>query len=120
MSEQDVIERLEVSVKKQSGLNDTELLDVAKHGASGGFSGFTYYRETVAFFDSNEDDIFELLEREADQDGSTILELLASFGGANTVTDVSTFKNLLAWFALEEVAYLIERRQEHLEQTESA
>ena len=45
------------------------------------------------------------------------MELVASFGGANTITDNTTFKNLLAWFALEEVAHFIERKEEFEEQT---
>ena len=116
-NDKDVIERLEDAVKRHSLLDDADLIEVAEHGADTGWDGFIYYDDTVKFYDANEDDIWELLEREAEQAGNTIMELIASFGGAKQVTDNITFKNLLAWFALEEVGHFIERKEEFEEQT---
>jgi len=116
----DVYEKLGKAVAKQMGyksVKDEEfvqaMMDVARHGASGGFSGFVYYNETTDFYDKNEDDIWELLEQAADSIGEKHpLALIATFSGAKDVHGDNQFKNLLAWFALEEVARWIESKVE--------
>ena len=60
-NDKDVIERLEDAVKQHSLLDDADLIEVAEHGADTGWDGFTYYDDTVKFYDANEDDIWELL-----------------------------------------------------------
>lgn len=79
--------------------------DVQRGGADSGWHGFVYYYETSAFYDENEDAIWELLEQVADELGHKHpLELIATFGGAKDVHGDDQFKNLLAWFVLEHVA----------------
>tara|TARA_R110002094_G_scaffold157781_1_gene144023 strand:- start:10472 stop:10891 length:420 start_codon:yes stop_codon:yes gene_type:complete len=93
--------------------------DIVNHGISGGFSGFTYYTDTVKFAQDNKRKIMELAEEMADQLGSTgALELIASFNCLNgdySQTDIAEaiysdsddseqVLNALAWFAGEEVA----------------
>lgn len=101
------IEKLYKEVRKH--LDDDELRDVAKRGADAGWAGFVYYNETSKFYDDNHKEIWDLLGDMADDVGSkSILELLSGFGAAGTVENDDTFKNLLAWFALEEVARALE------------
>jgi hypothetical protein len=76
--------------------------DVANHGAGAGFGGFIYYQETCGFYDSNADAIWEAINEDAEDSGVTPLHFLASF---NTYIDTDTsFKNALAWYALERAA----------------
>ena len=44
-----------------------------------------------------------------------VLEFIGGFNEADSVTGIDTFKNLLAWFALEEAAQVIVREQEEEE-----
>ena len=101
--------------------------DISNHGASGGFSGFIYYEETVLFTDRNKTVILQLLDQQADDFGfKSGLELIQSFNGYDTditlallsrllygpkkglseeqVGDRVQVYNLLAFYALEEVA----------------
>jgi F0F1-type ATP synthase gamma subunit len=92
--------------------------DIAKHGISGGFSGFIYYTETVAFTKRTKNLILELLQEYADSVGESLLDSLASFnclrgetmesiadGLYNPRSENKTqIHNVLAWYAAEEVA----------------
>lgn len=91
--------------------------DVASHGASGGFSGFIYYMDTVAFTKRNKAAVVASLENLASDIGEGgIISLLA---GSNCLKgesqeaiagglynprhpDRTTVYNALAWYALEE------------------
>jgi hypothetical protein len=87
-----------------------ELAGVREGGANAGFSGFIYYKDTVKFYDENEEEIWEALEEDAEGTGmKNALSLIASFSGAEHVSDSATFKNLLAWYALERVAQEYDR-----------
>ena len=96
--------------------------DICNYGAAGGFNGFVYYTDTVAFTKRNHFLIMELLNNYADHMGSNAHELLRGFncfkdmkeheifdGLMNSKSDDrTTIYNGLAWFALEEVARYIE------------
>lgn len=103
--------------------------DVCNHGADGGFSGFIYYADTVKFTRKNKKDILKLA---ADMAADIMVngdeyQLIADFNALKshgfTVGDVARalhgrapygdddagynmrqIYNVLAWFALEEVA----------------
>jgi len=93
--------------------------DVANHGADSGFSGFTYYTDTVKFTSKHKASILEYAGELASEIGDgNALSLISSFNclkaydameiahglyhpHSSTKTDVF---NALAWFALEEVA----------------
>ena len=100
----------------------THASDIYNYGAAGGFNGFVYYTDTVAFTKRNHVLIIELLNYYADDMGVNVLELLSGFncfkdmneneifdGLMNAKSDDrTTIYNGLAWFALEEVARFID------------
>jgi len=95
----------EVKEKNEEGYT-TFLNDLTKHGCiSGMVSSLIYYEDTNAFYDQFESEIWEMLEESAQDQGINILELIGHFKGADNVEDMSTFKNLLAWYACEETAH---------------
>lgn len=113
---EDVREKLHKAIKKHSGMDDDQIIDAGNHGADAGWPGFTYYTDTVKFYEKNEDTIWELLEEEADALGEkNALALIGTFGGAKNVTDGQTFKNLLSWFTLEEIGRWLESVKESQE-----
>lgn len=94
--------------------------DVANHGAMGGFIGFTYYCDTVAFASKLRSEIMdyaEQLAKDLGDDGA--LSMIAGFNCLRdykiTQSEIAdgiyngrsehrtTVLNALAWFALEEV-----------------
>ena len=79
--------------------------DVTWHGCSGGtISELIYYADTSAFYNKYQDEIFERLNNMAqDMDCESILHLIASFNGAKEVGSPLQLKNLLAWWAVEDV-----------------
>lgn len=99
--------------------------DIARHGADSGWSGFTYYRETVAFARRNRAAILEALQDMASGCGQGVLELVQSFrciGKDYSLDEIGqaiyagkgdaaqTVLNGLAWYALEEVALAYDDR----------
>lgn len=91
--------------------------DVANHGANCGFSGFIYYRDTVAFTERNIDSIMESVTQLAADIGEKPISMIASFNCLkmddldvaealyNKKSDERTnVFNALAWYALEEVS----------------
>lgn len=121
----DVYKRLYDAIKEHAHLEDETIIDAGKHGADAGWGGFTYYKDTCAFYEKNSDDIWELLSQMADDMGEkNPVALIAGFNRADSITDKDTFENLLAWFALEEVGRWLEdnpqeQSDEEKEETES-
>jgi hypothetical protein len=109
------------AVIRQIGDPDS-LADVARYGASGGYCGFTYYSDTVAFFKRHREAIRGLVEEMANQLGEEPLVMVAHFNclkpcdnedrasiarclyGGRLKDENTNVANALAWFALEEVA----------------
>ena len=79
--------------------------DTAEHGCSGGTIGeLIYYADTSAFYDKYQDEIWRRLNDMAqDMDCESILHLIATFNGVSSVGSPVQLKNLLAWWAAEEV-----------------
>jgi hypothetical protein len=121
------MEKIERAVIRQLGYRTAKgecletLQDVARHGADAGFGGFTYYRDTVAFYKKNRAEIVELVEGLAQELGEEPLAMVAGFNCLKdhgvTVGEVGKvlygqvrgdvaelIANALSWFALEEVA----------------
>lgn len=94
--------------------------DIASHGAQSGWSGFTYYADTVPFAKRNKKEIIAY-SKEMMQDIGEYESLPEFFASFNCLKDYSVDEisealyhhlsenltalyNALAWFALEEVA----------------
>ena len=90
-------------------LLDTQERDIirntAEHGCSGGIiSELIYYADTSAFYNKYKDEIWRRLGDMADDLGEdSIPHLIASFNGTKGVRSPLQLKNLLAWWAAEEV-----------------
>lgn len=76
--------------------DNDELKDIAQHGCVSGVPGFTYYSDTLAFFDAHENEIEEALEAVF---GSTYLSVFAQ-----DVCDITQLKNAMVWCFVEMVA----------------
>lgn len=94
-------------------------IDVAQHGADGGYLGFTYTRETVAFYKANKGLIINFVDAQANDLGVDMLEMIRDFACLKDLNlkpyDVckglygvgehaDAIQNAMAWFALEEVS----------------
>jgi len=105
---QAVIRRLDLPLEDDVAIRE-KCLEIYEHGAAVGFTGFTYYDDTTEFYDLHHHLIWELLGDIAEAQSCTPLEYLVTFyqtlsNGQQHVWDEKTFKNYLAWFALEWVA----------------
>lgn len=93
--------------------------DIANYGADGGFPGFTYYSDTVAFFRKHRKEITNNLLALADDIGEDPVKLVCSWRcvgpnfklevgqvvyGARLTDEHTTVANALAWYAVEEIA----------------
>ena len=72
--------------------------DIAEHGCQGGVSGLIYYTETTKFHDDHEDEIWNLVQRYADDSGQTIMKYIGNISKAGSITQL---KNDLVWLAVE-------------------
>jgi len=103
--------------------------DIANHGIDGGYAGFTYYVDTLAFARKHRAKIAKLAEGQAEEYGMGVLEMIQGFGclGKDYSLgeigkclygrgDDTQILNGLAWYAGEEVCRvyndLIEQRLE--------
>ncbi|MCP4473465.1 MAG: hypothetical protein GY821_02625 [Gammaproteobacteria bacterium] len=83
-----------------------ELVDICQHGAISGFHGLIYYSETSQLYDVYHEDIWAILREEYDMfDQSSCLSYIASFQHAKDVESDAQWKNLLVWYAVENLAY---------------
>ena len=105
-------------VRQSGGWSDFKEMaaDVANHGAACGFSGWTYYTDTVKFAQVNRATIAQLAQDQWANYGTGVLEMIQGFnciGKDYSLDEIgrclygkgddTTILNGLAWFALEEV-----------------
>ena len=98
--------------EKEEGKGSTVIKDVAHHGCQGGVPGLIYYNETVAVHDDHEEEIWQLLEDYADDEGVKLTDKLTQV--CKDVGSLRTLKNSLVWWAVEV------RAQELLQAREAA
>lgn len=106
------------SVIRQSGGFDSFKED-AQDGKVRGFSGWIYYTETVGFWRKNKALIIELATDQAADFGEELLAMVSSFNAIKSDynsteigaalfgrynDDFTYIYNVMAWYALEEVA----------------
>ena len=113
------------AVMRHSKLTINEMLEVAEHGADAGWSGFTYYKETIKFARRHRDSILAALEEDRSDFGETSLcSMLRHWKSLNGLSEAEieasllsrdesndnriTMENALAWYALEKAAHEIE------------
>ena len=112
------------------GLDSVE--DVVNHGINGGFSGFIYYSDTIAFFKKHKKDILKMAENMAADLGEDMLTMIGNFNCLSsgdyrnrkpdyTPTEIgqalfngkgeaaTQVQNAMAWFAAEEVCRMFDR-----------
>lgn len=96
------------------------LSDITIGGADAGFSGFIYYSDTVEFYDKNKREILSMAKEMAeDFCEAGVFTMISNFNAIkhlnlgpdgvaeaiyNDTEDTQAVKNIMAWFALEEVA----------------
>jgi hypothetical protein len=100
--------------------------DISKHGIAGGFGGWIYYTETCQFYAKNKSLIVELFEYQSKEYGyqsaqdmvksfrcldATLSEISYTLYGNKRQHDTQV-ANVLAWFAVEEVARAFVERSE--------
>lgn len=94
--------------------------DVCSHGASEGFNGFIYYTETISFWKRHKNLILKYAEELATDLGEDMITMIQNFNaikGDFSQTEIAqalygrcnedkytNIYNVMAWFALEEVA----------------
>ncbi|GHU51829.1 hypothetical protein FACS189496_0930 [Bacilli bacterium] len=126
---QNVVTSLGYNPKDQRLENFRELsgnlADCSKHGADGGFSGFCYHSETIAFFIHNRRDIIKNMELLAGELGEDIIKMVQSFGvfrhtmpptagevgkalwdTGKVQENLTELYNVFSWFCLEEVSHV--------------
>ena len=98
-------------------------IDVANHGISGGYGGFVYYDDTIAFAKKHKKIILENVKQFADEIGESFAKVIADFSclKKSGITDddvitalmyprsceeyiITQVYNALAWYAGETVA----------------
>jgi hypothetical protein len=114
------------SVIKQLGGTTPEALEElhavysSSCGAAGGYTGFIWYSDTVAFWRKNRNKIVAMMNHTAESFGDTnILGMVQNFRSLSKYTadeiaralygrfneDLTEIYNTFAWYALEEVGY---------------
>tara|TARA_R100001463_G_scaffold97361_1_gene151838 strand:- start:519 stop:869 length:351 start_codon:yes stop_codon:yes gene_type:complete len=103
-----------VDIKQWLVLGEKEerflIKDIAEHGCEGGVAGLIYYWETTAFHDEHEKEIWDIVQRFAEDSGQTIMQYLAIV--AKDAGSLDQLRCTLVWLAVETVAQdLDEERQ---------
>jgi len=110
-----------------SRIGKDSVQDVVNHGINGGFNGFIYYADTLAFYKRYRKMINSLVFEMADMLGEDTQSMVLSFNCVNTDNDTKhdiavclfggNLRNLkddvhvpnaLAWFAAEEICRMFE------------
>ena len=88
-----------------NNLDEGQVAEVVLHGCAGGVVGeLIYYADTCAFYDKYKEEIWQRLwDSWSDWGGGSGLHYIATFNGADEVGYDDQFRNLLAWWACEEV-----------------
>ena len=96
----------------RENISPSERKEVLEHGCvSGCVPDLIYYKDTCAFYEKYQEEIWDKLENtRVDMGLDSILHLVASFNGH--VGSDDQFRNLLAWWAVEETCFALQEREE--------
>ena len=101
------VEFKEDSIKEWviNNLEEETIADVVLEGCQSGIvSELIYYADSCAFYEKFEGEIWDRLDQmSCDMGEASILHLIATFNGAKSVGSHDQFRNLLAWWACEDV-----------------
>ena len=98
-------------------LSQSQLMDVANHGMSGGVSGFIYSTELAEAYEQHEDDILNSLDELADELGmqsglEMVIQSLTRNDDENYYS-MQSVKEHAVWMYVEKVAYDTLRQSGH-------
>lgn len=120
---------LQNAILKQIGISKKEFKANVRdyQNAQNGIPGFTYYSDTHKFAMKNQNAIVELLEEQAEDLGEDVIEMVSNFGifrrdkiskedkkdlynylGGNKKITQGPITNVMAWFAVEHLAFLFD------------
>ena len=94
-----------------------KLQDVSNGGQNGSIASLTYYHETLAFFKKFKKEIIALVQntaRELGQTSGAFLSDLRGWDNDDPFCKDTTNRQLLAWFAYEEIAYRLSMELENI------
>lgn len=97
-----------MSIKQhlKENYNQSDLEFIAQGNLINGVSGFIYYSETCAFYEKHREEIWEMLEEDAEEYGyKSVVSFIASFN--NQPQTHAQYQNLLCWYAVEREARAI-------------
>jgi len=88
-----------------SNLDESTISDVVLNGCQGGtIPELIYYADTNAFYEKYQEEIWQMLwDSYSDCGSDSILHFIETFNGSSGVASDLQFRNLLAWYAAEEV-----------------
>ena len=93
------------AVRAHHNFDDEQMREIAEHGADTGWPGFTMTSECCEFFDKHALPLWEMLQQQAEDMGEgNVCEHVAKFKRSDMIEHWDMFRNLLAWWALEEAA----------------
>ena len=103
-----------------NNLDEGQVAEVVLHGCAGGVVGeLIYYADTCAFYEKYKNEIWERLwDSWSDLGGDSVLHFIATFNGADDVGSDDQFRNLLAWWACEDVCREVIAEKEDKESNE--
>tara|TARA_R100001460_G_scaffold11988_4_gene27752 strand:- start:3039 stop:3386 length:348 start_codon:yes stop_codon:yes gene_type:complete len=112
-----VVEFKENSIKEwiNNNLEKGQIAEVVQHGCSGGVvSELIYYKDTEAFYEKYKEEIWDKLYDSAQDcdEHRSCLHFMSTFNGGCDVGSDLQFRNLLAWWAVEETCYQLQEKED--------
>ena len=116
------VEFKESSIKEWiiNNLEEGQIADVILEGCQSGIvSELIYYSDSEAFYEKFKEEIWDRLSVMADDMGcESILHLIVTFNGSKEVGSELQLRNLLAWWACEDVCREVLAEKEDKESNE--
>jgi len=92
----------------KANFSKQDLRDMVRYGVDGGFSGLTYYNDTVKLYDKFADEIWDALYNDAQNMGyNNVLQFIVECFRDSDVASDAQFKNMLVWYMAERTARAI-------------
>jgi len=91
-----------------------DIKNISEQGCvNGACNDLIYYDDTTKFYDDHKNEIWEMLEEETKQFGyKDVFEYIGALTGAKDINSDTSFKNLLAWWSVENICYQILNSEE--------